>query len=87
LSAPGLQLEGAHSFFVGNPAAGRTFFEATPAIGAVIPLRIHVWAGDDGSAHVGYFDPQPLFTAVDPQLADGGQQMSQAAAMIADAVK
>lgn len=46
-----------------------------------------MWADNDGKAHVSYFDPGTLFQAVNPQLAEGGQKMSQAATMIADAVK
>jgi len=87
LQTTGLQLAGAHSFFVGNPAAGKMFFEKTPAIGSVIPVRLLVWADNDGKSHVSYFDPAPLFTAVDPQLADGGKKMSDAIAMITNAVK
>ncbi|HEY9267120.1 MAG TPA: DUF302 domain-containing protein [Mycobacterium sp.] len=86
LKATGLNLSGAHTFFVGNPSVGKMFFEQTPAIGAVLPLRILVWAGNDGKAHVSYFDPKPLFQAVDPSLAEGGQKMSDAAAMVAGAV-
>ncbi|WP_306357901.1 MULTISPECIES: DUF302 domain-containing protein [unclassified Nocardia] len=87
LQTTGLNLKGAHTFFVGNPSAGKMFFEQTPAIGTVIPLRILVWADSDGGAHVSYFDPEPMFTAVDSGLAEGGQKMSDAAAMIANAVK
>jgi uncharacterized protein (DUF302 family) len=86
LKATGLNLAGAHTFFVGNPSVGKMFFEQTPAIGTVIPLRMLVWAGDDGKAHVSYFDPKALFTAVDPGLADGGQKMSDTAAKLAGAV-
>ncbi|EUA11137.1 hypothetical protein I546_3025 [Mycobacterium kansasii 732] len=57
LAATGLQLPGAHSFFVGNPRIGKTFFDATQAIGAVIPVRVHVWVDGDGPAHISYFDP------------------------------
>jgi uncharacterized protein (DUF302 family) len=87
LKTTGLELKGAHTFFVGNPAAGKMFFQQTPAIGAVIPLRILVWADNDGKAHLSYFDPSTLFQAVNPNLAEGGQKMSQAATMIANAVK
>ncbi len=87
LRATGLQLDGAHSFFVGNPSAGKKFFGKTAEIGSVVPMRFHVWAGDDGTAHVSYFDPKPLFTAVDPQLSQGGQKMSTAASEISDAVR
>lgn len=85
LKTSGLQLKGAHSFFVGNPAAGKMFFQQTPAIGSVIPLQMHVWADNTGKTSISYFDPKPLFEAVDPKLADGGQKMSDAAAMIAKA--
>ncbi len=87
LKTTGLNLKGAHTFFVGNPSAGKMFFEQTPAIGSVIPVRMLVWADNDGNVHVSYFDPKPMFTAVDPGLAEGGQKMSDATAMIANAVK
>ncbi|KZS52218.1 hypothetical protein A4G26_03910 [Mycobacterium kansasii] len=85
LAATGLQLPGAHSFFIGNPRIGKTFFDATQAIGAVIPVRMHVWVDGDGPAHISYFDPAPEFTAVDPALGDGGQQISQSIRTIAEA--
>ncbi|OBJ84654.1 hypothetical protein A9W97_20220 [Mycobacterium gordonae] len=85
LAANGLRLPGAHTFFVGNPQLGKTFFDATKAIGAVVPVRMHVWADADGPAHIGYFDPAPEFSAVDPGLADGGQQISQQIRAIAEA--
>ena len=85
LAAIGLRLPGAHSFFVGNPKIGKTFFEATNAIGAVVPVRMHVWADGGGPAHIGYFDPAPEFTAVDPALGDAAQQMSTAIRTIAEA--
>ncbi|WP_063788294.1 DUF302 domain-containing protein [Streptomyces ardesiacus] len=84
LKATGLNLKGAHAYFVGNPAKGKMFFEQDPAIGAVIPLGMYVWADSDGTAHVGYFDPAALFTAVNSKLADGGKQMAMAAKKIAD---
>lgn len=85
LAANGLRLPGAHTFFVGNPQLGKTFFDSTKAIGAVVPVRMHVWADADGPAHIGYFDPAPEFSAVDPGLADGGQQISQQIRAIAEA--
>lgn len=85
LAATGLQLPGAHSFFVGNPRIGKTFFDATQAIGAVIPVRVHVWVDGDGPAHISYFDPAPEFTAVDPALGDAGRQISQSIRTIAEA--
>lgn len=84
LKSTGLHLKGARSYFVGNPTKGKMFFEANPAIGTVIPLRMYVWAGADGKAHIGYYDPAPLFQAVDAKLADGGEQMKMAASKIAE---
>lgn len=83
LAATGLQLPGAHSFFIGNPQIGKTFFDATQAIGAVIPVRVNVWVDRDGPAHISYFDPAPEFSAVDPALGDAGQKISQAIQTIA----
>ncbi|MHA7698780.1 DUF302 domain-containing protein [Mycobacterium sp. ML1] len=85
LAANGLRLPGAHTFFVGNPQLGKTFFDATKAIGAVVPVRMHVWADADGPAHIGYFDPAPEFAAVDPGLGAAGQQISQQIRTIAEA--
>jgi len=85
LAANGLRLPGAHTFFVGNPQLGKTFFDATKAIGAVVPVRMHVWVDADGPAHIGYFDPAPQFASVDPGLGDGGQQISQQIRTIAEA--
>ncbi|UGY94616.1 DUF302 domain-containing protein [Streptomyces gobiensis] len=84
LKSTGLRLKGARAYFIGNPTKGKMFFQQNPAIGAVIPLRMYVWADDDGSAHVGYFDPAPLFEAIDPKLAEGGEQMKMAAEKIAN---
>jgi uncharacterized protein (DUF302 family) len=56
LSMTGLHLQGAESFFVGNPVVGKKLFAADPAVGAVVPLRIYVWE-KGGETHVGYFQP------------------------------
>lgn len=85
LSTLGLDLPGAHSFFVGHPQIGKEFFEATTAIGAVVPVRVHVWVDGAGPAHISYFDPAPQFTAVDPALSDAGQRISQSIRTIAEA--
>lgn len=84
LKATGLSLKGAHAYFVGNPTKGKMFFEANPAIGTVIPLRMYVWSDADGKAHIGYYDPAPLFGAIDAGLAEGGAQMKMAAGKIAE---
>jgi uncharacterized protein (DUF302 family) len=82
LSMTGLSLRGAHAFFVGNPTTGKMFFQQDPAIGAVLPVEMYVWADGKGS-HVGYFDPTAEFTAVDPQLSSGASKISMMAGQIA----
>ncbi|MDV6013627.1 DUF302 domain-containing protein [Haloechinothrix sp. LS1_15] len=84
LEEHGRDLDGAHSFFIGDPQDEHDFFETTPAIGTVIPLRMHIWS-HDGTTHISYFDPAPLFTAIDNDLTDRGETMSELAAEIADA--
>jgi uncharacterized protein (DUF302 family) len=83
LKSTGLSLKGAHTFFVGNPAKGKMFFQQDPAIGSVIPLSMYAWADSAGTAHIGYFDPAALFQAVDAKLVGGGAQMKMAADKIA----
>lgn len=83
LSMTGLSLPGAESFFVGNSTTGKKLFSADPAIGTVVPLRMYVWQGSSGKAEVGYFDPAPLFSAVNPKLAAGGKKFATMAAKIA----
>jgi len=85
LSVAGLQLKGAETFFIGNPSVGKMFFQADPAIGAVLPLRLYTWVNDAGKAEVGYFDPVSLMTAVDPHLADQAQKLAMAAAKVTQA--
>jgi uncharacterized protein (DUF302 family) len=33
------------------------FFQADPAAGAVLPVRMYVWQDSSGKAEVGYFTP------------------------------
>lgn len=44
---------------------------------------IGVWADEGGKANVSYFDPKSMFTAVNPEVGKGGQQMSDALSKIA----
>lgn len=37
----------------------------------MVPVRMYVWANEQGT-HVSYFDPKPMFTAVDQRLTQGG---------------
>ena len=83
LSITGLHLKGAHSFFVGAPTTGKMFFSVDPAIGAVIPVQMYVWVDQAGQVNVGYFDPAPMFSALNPKLVDGGKKISMMAAKIA----
>jgi uncharacterized protein (DUF302 family) len=72
----GLHVEGAHTYFVGNPAMGKQVFQIDRAVGTVVPLRMYVWQDRDGTTKIAYLDPGPLFTAINPQLADYGKKMS-----------
>lgn len=83
LSVTGLQLPGAQSFFVGNPTTGKSFFQADPAAGAVLPMRIYVWQNQSGKTQIGYFDPAPLLRAINPKFATGAKKMSMMASQIA----
>jgi uncharacterized protein (DUF302 family) len=84
LSITGLKLPGAHSFFIGNPTTGKMFFEADPAAGAVIPIRMYVWQNKAGKSEIGYFEPAPLLGGVDPTLATPAKKLSMMATKIAE---
>lgn len=71
LSMTGLKLEGGESFLVGNPRVGKRLFGMNPAVAAVIPARISVWA-EHGTTYVGYFKPSALMGMISPQLAKPG---------------
>ena len=75
LSTTGLVLEGAESFFVGNPVAGKALFEMDAAAGAAIPLRVYVWVDGTGATEVGYFKPSDLLGGVSPEVAQMGAKM------------
>lgn len=74
LSMTGLNLAGAETFFVGNPVVGKKLFGMSPAVGAVVPLRIYVWEAG-GEAHVGYFQPSALLSAINPKLGMAGKML------------
>lgn len=73
----GLQIEGAHAFLVGNPTMGKQVFQTDRAIGVVVPPRIYVWQTQTGTTKIGYLDPAPLFTSINPKLADAGKKMTE----------
>ncbi|MGC8492785.1 MAG: DUF302 domain-containing protein [Syntrophobacteraceae bacterium] len=74
LSMTGLNLEGGESFLVGNPRMGKKLFSMNPAVAAVIPSRISVWA-EHGTTYVGYFNPSALLGQISPQLAKPGAML------------
>ncbi len=76
LSMTGLRLEGGRSFLVGNPRSGKKLFSMNPAVGAVLPLRIYVWA-EHGKAYIGYFKPSVLLGAINPKLAIPGRMLDK----------
>lgn len=87
LSMTGLELAGAETFFVGNPVVGKKLFGMSPAVGAVVPLRIYAWEAG-GQAHVGYFQPSALLAAVNPKLGMAGKMLDQKfARILADTIR
>lgn len=74
LSMAGLNLEGAESFLVGNPRVGKELFGMNPAVAAVIPSRISVWA-EHGTTYVGYFKPSAMMGMISPQLVKPGAML------------
>jgi uncharacterized protein (DUF302 family) len=55
----GLELADEQVLVFGNPRAGTALMQDDPRIGVELPLRMLVWAGDDG-VNVGYDDPRTL---------------------------
>lgn len=76
LSTTGLHLKGAESFFVGNPVMGKKFFQMDPAVGTEVPVRVFVWVNPKGKTELGYYNPQVLFTALNPHMAKMGAKMA-----------
>jgi uncharacterized protein (DUF302 family) len=57
--AAGLELADEQVLVFGNPRAGTALMQDDPTIGIALPLRILVWAGDDG-VRIGHDDPREL---------------------------
>jgi uncharacterized protein (DUF302 family) len=55
----GLELADEQVLVFGNPRAGTALMQDDPRIGIELPLRMLVWAGEDG-VNVGYADPRTL---------------------------
>lgn len=61
LSMAGLSLK-ARVFLVGNPTIGKQLFELNHGVGLYIPLRLFVYADEQGKTHVAYDKPSSLFS-------------------------
>ncbi len=59
LAMTGLTLE-SESLFVGNPNVGKELFSANPGVGVVVPVRINVYADEQGRTMVSYVPPSEL---------------------------
>lgn len=55
----GLELADEQVLVFGNPRAGTALMRDDPRVGIELPLRILVWAAEDG-VNVGYEDPRTL---------------------------
>lgn len=55
----GLELQDEQVVVFGNPRAGTPLMQDDPRIGIELPLRILVWASEDG-VQLGYRDPHEL---------------------------
>jgi uncharacterized protein (DUF302 family) len=69
--AAGLDLRETVLVVFGNPAAGTKVMDAAPLSGLDLPLKILVWAGEDGSTKVSYAAPAVVAAryGLDPPLA------------------
>ncbi|HTW03251.1 MAG TPA: DUF302 domain-containing protein [Streptosporangiaceae bacterium] len=53
----GLELRDTTLVIFGSPAAGTPVMDARPLAALDLPLKVLVWAGDDGRTQVSYYDP------------------------------
>jgi uncharacterized protein (DUF302 family) len=58
--AVGLELPDEVVLIFGDPAVGTRLMQADPRVGLDLPLRLLVWARDDGRAAIAYRDPRGL---------------------------
>jgi uncharacterized protein (DUF302 family) len=81
----GLELADEQVVLLGSPRAGTPLMQRDPRIGVELPLRILVWAADDG-VQVGYRDPRELSGSYDvsPQLQSTLDQMANLLGDLAD---
>jgi uncharacterized protein (DUF302 family) len=69
--AAGLDLRETVLVVFGNPAAGTKVMDAVPLAALDLPLKVLVWAGEDGTTRVSYTAPTVLAEryGLDPPLA------------------
>ncbi|HUA29481.1 MAG TPA: DUF302 domain-containing protein [Streptosporangiaceae bacterium] len=53
----GLELRDTTLVIFGSPAAGTPVMDARPLAALDLPLKVLIWAGDDGRTRVSYYDP------------------------------
>ena len=58
--AAGLELRDTTLVIFGSPAAGTPVMAAAPLAALDLPLKVLIWAGDDGRANVSYYAPAAL---------------------------
>jgi uncharacterized protein (DUF302 family) len=56
----GLELRETTLVIFGNPAAGTPVMVASPLAAVDLPLKVAIWAGDDGETNVSYTAPAAL---------------------------
>jgi uncharacterized protein (DUF302 family) len=56
----GLELRETTLVIFGNPAAGTPVMAASPLAAVDLPLKLVVWAGDDGGSNISYVTPAAL---------------------------
>lgn len=86
LKTTGLQIKGAHSFFIGNPAMSKQMFKQNAVVGVYIPVRVHVWVNKDGETHIGYLKPSTMLTAISPKMKKAGALLDKKLSTIAKGV-
>jgi uncharacterized protein (DUF302 family) len=56
----GLELRDTTLVIFGSPAAGTPVMDAVPLSALDLPLKVLIWAGDDGLSNVSYYSPAAL---------------------------
>jgi uncharacterized protein (DUF302 family) len=77
LSMTGLSLK-ATLFLVGNPTIGKQLFEQNHGVGLYVPLRLFVFADEQGKSHLAYDKPSTLLSQFgNEELTTVGQMLDQ----------